>query len=124
MEAASLPTVYLSCGFSDVTACSMVFAASSGGEDDDALSIIDLKWFSIFFVSGKYGDFGSKDFFAETLEFMMLVLIKPGSIMTTLIPNGASSYEIDSLKPSNANFVLWYADKTGTPTRPPTELTF
>src|SRR4051795_9915259 len=66
MAAASLPAVYLSCGFSDVTACSMVFATSSGGEDDDALSIIDLKWFSTFFVSGKYGDFGSKAFFAKT----------------------------------------------------------
>jgi hypothetical protein len=36
----------------------------------------------------------------------MLVLITPGSIITTLIPNGSSSYDIDSLKPSNANFVL------------------
>lgn len=58
------------------------------------------------------------------LEFMMLVLINPGSMITTLIPKGSNSYDSDSLKPSNANFVLWYAYKTGTPIRPPTEHTF
>ena len=96
--------MYLSCGFSEVRACSITLATSSGG--DDAFSIIDLKWFSTFCISEKYGDFGSRAFFAEVLEFIMLVLIKPGSIITTLIPNGSSSYDIDSLKPSNANFVL------------------
>jgi hypothetical protein len=45
-------------------------------------------------------------FFAKVLEFIMLVLMNPGSIITTLIPNGSSSYDIDSLRPSNASFVL------------------
>ncbi len=98
--------MYLSCGFLDVMACSITFATSSGGDDDDAFSIIDLKWFFTFCISGKYGDFGSKAFCVEVLEFTMLVLIKPGSIITTLIQNGSSSYDIDSLRPSNANFVL------------------
>src|SRR6476469_6988924 len=40
--AASSPTEYLSCGFSEVTACSVTLATSSGG-DDNSLSIIDLK---------------------------------------------------------------------------------
>jgi len=40
--AASSPTEYLSRGFLDVTACSITLATSSG-EDDDSLSIIDLK---------------------------------------------------------------------------------
>ena len=35
-----------------------------------------------------------------------LVLIKPGSIRITFIPNGSSSYEIDSVRPSTANFVF------------------
>jgi hypothetical protein len=87
-------------------ACSITFATSSGGDDDDAFSIIDLKWFFTFCISGKYGDFESNAFYAEVLEFIMLVLIKPGSIITTLIPNGSSSYDNDSLRPSNANFVL------------------
>jgi hypothetical protein len=43
IAAASLPIVYLSCGFSDVMACSITFATSSGGDYDDAFSIIDLK---------------------------------------------------------------------------------
>jgi len=37
-----VPTMYLSCGFSDVTACSITFATSSGGEDNDTFSILDL----------------------------------------------------------------------------------
>jgi hypothetical protein len=32
----------------------------------------------------------------------------PGSIITTLIPNGPSSYDIDSLKPSNATISFEY----------------
>src|SRR6478736_2444288 len=63
-------------------------------------------------------------FFDKILEFIIFVLIKPGSIITTLIPKGSNSYDNDSLIPSNANFVLLYADKTGTLIRPPTELMF
>jgi hypothetical protein len=36
-----------------------------------------------------------------------------------LIPNGFSSYDIDSLRP-HANLLIMYADKTGKPMRPPT----
>ena len=42
--------------------------------------------------------------------------------MITLIPNGPNSCHIDSLRPSNANFVLLYTDRIGTLTSPPTEL--
>ena len=82
----------------------ITFATSLG--DYDAFSIIDLKLFSTFYISEKYGDSGSKAFFDEALEFIMLVLITPGLFLTTLIPNGSSSYYIDSLNPSKANFVL------------------
>ena len=34
------------------------------------------------------------------LSFKGQIDITPGSIKTTLIPNGSSSYDIDSLKPS------------------------
>jgi len=43
-----------------------------------------------------------------------LVLIKPGSIRITFIPNGSSSYEIDSVRPSTANFVHEDPEKTAT----------
>jgi hypothetical protein len=36
--------MYRSCGFLAVTACSMTFATSSGEEEDDIFSILDLKW--------------------------------------------------------------------------------
>jgi hypothetical protein len=36
-----------------------------------------------------------------------------------LIPNGFSSYDIDSLRP-HANLLIIYSDKTGKPMRPPT----
>jgi hypothetical protein len=43
------------------------------------------------------------------------VLIAPGSMIITLIPNGASSYLKDCVSPSKANFVATYADAQGTP---------
>jgi len=48
----------------------------------------------------------------------------PGSIITTLTPNGASSNLKDSLSPSKANLELMYAGDAGNPIRPTTELTF
>src|SRR5579885_2453886 len=53
-----------------------------------------------------------------------LVLTTPGSIIMVLIPKGASSYLIDSLRPSSANFELMYAGVTGNPILPATELMF
>src|ERR671921_198337 len=66
----------------------------------------------------------SNDFFDMTLFFLKFVLITPGSIITTLIPNGSNSYDIDSLRPSKANLLLTYADMPGKPIRPAPELTF
>ena len=57
-------------------------------------------------------------FFAVMLEFMMFVLIVPGSINTIFIPNGLSSYAIDSLNASIANLVLEYAEIPGKLMRP------
>jgi len=51
-------------------------------------------------------------------------LTKPGSIRITFIPNGSSSYEIDSVRPSTANFVLTYAEPPGKPNLPAPELIF
>ena len=61
------------------------------------------------------------DFFTEDIKF---VFITPGSIIMILIPKGDSSYLIDSLNPSSANFELMYAGETGKPILPATELTF
>ena len=41
------------------------------------------------------------------------VTIGPGSMMTTWMPNGASSRRRLSLKPSTANFVAWYHAPSG-----------
>ena len=48
----------------------------------------------------------------------MFVLIVPGSINTIFIPNGLSSYAIDSLNASIANLVLEYAEIPGKLMRP------
>jgi hypothetical protein len=44
--------------------------------------------------------------------------------MITFIPNGSNSYEMDSLNPSTANFVLTYADPLGKPNLPAPQLIF
>jgi hypothetical protein len=49
---------------------------------------------------------------------MKLLPIAPGSINITLIPKGSSTYAIDSLKRSRANFVPTYAEITGNGTSP------
>ena len=54
----------------------------------------------------RYRRFGGCAFFAITIEFAKLVLMKPGSIKTTFIPKDSNSYAIDSDKPSTANLVL------------------
>ena len=41
------------------------------------------------------------------------VMIGPGSMITTWIPNGASSRRRLSLNPSTANFVAWYHAPSG-----------
>ncbi len=41
------------------------------------------------------------------------VLIGPGSMRTTSMPNGRSSTRRLSLKPSTANFVAWYHAPSG-----------
>ena len=61
---------------------------------------------AIFCIIRDYGEFGSWDFFATVELLKIFVLVAPGSIMITFIPNGSSSYAIDSLRPSTANFVL------------------
>ena len=60
-------------------------------------------------------------FFVDVIKF---VFVTPGSMIMVLIPNGESSYLIDSLNPSIANFELIYAGETGKPIFPATELTF
>ena len=74
----------------------------------------------------EYGEMDelSNDFFDITLFFLKFVLITPGSIITTLMPNGSNSYDIDSLRPSKANLLLTYADIPGKPIRPAPELIF
>lgn len=78
----------------------MLFVISMKGDDNDGESLNDC--LCIFF--GRY-----------MLLYATFVLIAPGSIIATLILNGASSYLNDCVSPSKANFVATYADAQGTP---------
>jgi hypothetical protein len=65
-----------------------------------------------------------RDLDDKTTLLKIFVLITPGSIMITFVPNGSSSYAIDLLRPSTANFVLTYTDPLGYPNLPAPELIF
>jgi hypothetical protein len=68
----------------------MLFVISMKGDDNDESLNDDCP--CIFF--GRY-----------MLLDATFVLIAPGSMIVTLIPNGASSYLNDCVSPSKANFV-------------------
>jgi hypothetical protein len=86
-----------------VKASKITFETTSTGEP---LYAIWFEFAAIFYIICEYGELGSCAFFGITIEFAKLVLMKPGSIKTTFIPNGSNSYAIDSDKPSTANLVL------------------
>src|SRR5918911_3735369 len=117
----SFPAKYLRLGFSSLIALSTTFATSSG---EDPFFTTFPEPVAIFCIICKYGEFGSWDFFAMTKPLPKFVLITPGSTITTFIPNGSNSYDIGSLSPSTANFVLTYADPLGKPNLPAPELIF
>jgi hypothetical protein len=50
-----------------------------------------------------------------------LISIQPLYARNAKLPNGSSSYDIDSLRPSTANFVLTYAEPPGKPNLPAPE---
>ena len=50
------------------------------------------------------------------------LLVTPGSMMTTRIPNGASSWASPSLSPSNAHFDVTYGDWASAAMRPAIEV--
>ena len=120
-KAASSPAVYLRLGFCDVTASSTTFATSTG-----KLPFCNMEFMRPWncFMLLKYGELESRLFAGNIIPVSKLVLIAPGYIMTTLIPNGSRSYAIDSLRPSTANFVLIYGDSRGIAIFPPIELMF
>jgi hypothetical protein len=80
----------------------MLFVISVKGDDDNDDGESLNNCLSIFF--GRY-----------MLLYATFVLIAPGSMIATLILNGASSYLKDCVSPSKANFVATYADAQGTP---------
>src|ERR687891_2657076 len=102
-DSASLPARYRRRGFGFEAASKIIFATNSGSEAFFAPSLILA---IIFCISSEYGDDGSWAFLAMTIAFTALVLMKPGSINITFIPNGSNSYAIDSLRPSTANLEL------------------
>jgi len=54
-----------------------------------------------------------------TAAFSKFVVISPGSTMTTLTPNPATSKRRASDNASTAYFVAWYAPPPGNTSRPP-----
>ena len=99
----SLPARHRRFGFLFVTASKITFQTTSTGEP---LFAIWFEFAATFCIICEYGELGSCAFFAITIEFAKLVLMKPGSIKTTFIPKDSNSYTIDSDKPSTANLVL------------------
>src|SRR5919106_2450492 len=101
-DSTSLPAKYRRRGFGFAAASRIIFATNSAS---DAFFASSANPAIVFCISSEYGDVESCAFLAMAIAFPKLVLIKPGSIKITLIPNGSNSYAIDSLKPSTANLV-------------------
>src|SRR6476659_5292304 len=115
----SLPARYLNFGLPLVTALNTT-SATYCGVDPLSNNLVRLSFMPV--ISGAYGELGSFDFFAKTEELKKFVFIIPGSIKITFMPNGSTSYDIDSVRPSTANLVLTYAEPVGKPNLPAPEL--
>jgi hypothetical protein len=106
--AASFPTVYLKSGLSEVPACRITFATSDG-----CIAFCDhcLKYSDILFSIDLYGELrGSEAFVAIFKFFKKFEPTPPGSITMTLIPNGSSSYCIDSDRQNIQVFICCEVD--------------
>ena len=106
----SLHAKYRRFGSLFVTACRITFETTSTGELFFTISLEFAPFFASFV---NMVNLRSCAFLAMTIALAKLVLMNPGSINTTFIPNCSNSYVIDSLKPSIANLELTYAEPPG-----------
>jgi hypothetical protein len=84
-----------------------------------------LKYSEILFCIDLYGELRGSDIFEAHFKFFKkFEPTPPGSMTTTLIPNGSNSYCIDSDRPSRANLVAWYGEFNGKDILPPKDVMF
>jgi hypothetical protein len=86
----SLPTKYRRFGLLFVTASKIALETTSTGE---AFFVISPEFACILCIIFEYGEFRSCAFLAINIAFAKLVLMKPGSINTSFIPNVTIVYE-------------------------------